>query len=273
MSDLAAGKRTLVEAVVAPRAGGPTRSSTCARPRPIVSVVIPTLNEALCLPRAIASAASPDVEILVVDGGSSDGTVALAEDLGALVVHAPRGRGSQLAAGADAAHGDLLLFLHADALLPPGYVQSVRCAMADPRCAIGAFRLRIGARGLGLRLVEWGARLRSRWLAMPYGDQGFFVRASTYREIGGFSTLPAMEDLEFLRRIRRLGSVRTLSSGVVVSPRSWQRHGVLRFTLWNVVCAVAFLLGVSPARLARLRARCVDRCRTGRRACPRSQML
>lgn len=261
MPDLAARKRTLVEPVIGPPAGGTRCRSTCPRPHPIVSVIIPTLNEARFLPAAIASAADPDVEILIVDGGSTDETVALAAGLGARVVNATRGRGNQLAAGADAASGNLLLFLHADAVLPSGYVQEVRRAMADPRCAVGAFRLKIGARGLGLRLVEWGAHLRSRWLAMPYGDQGFFVRAAAYREIGGFSALPAMEDLEFVRRAHRLGSVRTLESPIVVSPRSWERHGELRFTLWNILCAVAFLLGVAPARIARWRASLLVRLR------------
>lgn len=249
------GKAALVEPRGSAAAGDSSRSLTAATPVTLLSVVIPTLNEARHLAAAVASATAPGVEIVVADGGSVDGTIPLAEGLGVRVVRAERGRGRQLAAGADAASADLLLFLHADAVLPAGYAQEVRRTLADPQCAVGAFRLRIDSRGLCLRVIEWGARMRSRWLGIPYGDQALFVRTADYRSIGGFSALPMMEDLEFVRSARRLGRVRTLRSAVVVSPRSWRTHGVLRFTLCNVLCALAVLLGVSPLRVARFRAR------------------
>lgn len=259
MAHLEGKSVALVEPGESARAGDAFRPLDGAAAAPVLSVIIPTLNEAKLLPAAIASATASGVEIVVVDGGSKDETVQLAEGLGARVVRAARGRGRQLAAGAEAATGAVLLFLHADAVLPVGYQHEVCRAMADSRCTVGAFRLRIGSRGLGLRLVEWGAGLRSRWLGIPYGDQAMFVRAADYRGVGGFSTLPMMEDLEFVWRLRRLGRVRTLRSPVVVSPRSWRVHGVLRFTMWNVLFASAFLVGISPLRVARWRSRVLTR--------------
>lgn len=230
---------------------------------PFVSVIVPTWNEVATLPAALLSARDPSAEIIVVDGGSSDGTVDLAARSGVCIVRAPRGRGKQLAAGARAAAGQVLLFLHADAVLPRGYVAEVRRALSGSGCALGAFRLSIDGDGWALRVIERGANWRSRWLKMPYGDQALFLRASTYRSAGGFSELEAMEDIELVRRVRRLGRVRTMESPVLASARSWVRHGTLRFTWCNLLCALGFALGVPTARIAGWRARCLSH---GRRA-------
>jgi rSAM/selenodomain-associated transferase 2 len=220
---------------------------------PDLSVIVPAWNEAEGLAAAIESARAPGVEILVVDGGSTDATAAVAAGLGVRVVPAERGRGRQLAAGAAAARGEHLLFLHADARLPAGYAHLVRRTLADRAVAVGAFTLRIAAAGAGLRVVEWGARQRSRWLSLPYGDQALFVRAETYQRLGGYRPLTAMEDFDFVRRARRVGMVRTLPEPVLVSPRAWLRRGTLQFTLLNALCASAWFLGVDPRRIARWR--------------------
>ena len=220
-----------------------------------VSVIIPTWNEAERLPTAIATARGAGVEILVADGGSSDDTVAVARSLGARVVTSAAGRGQQLAAGAAAASGDLLVFLHADARLPVGYLEHVRTTLADDATALGAFRLRIDGNGLALRWIEWCVRVRSRWLCMPYGDQALFLRAATYRRLGGFRDLPAMEDFDFVRRARRHGAVVVIEPAVLTSARAWQRDGVIRLTMLNAACAIACCFGVAPERVASWRVR------------------
>lgn len=220
-----------------------------------VSVIIPTWNEVAALREAVESARDPSAEVLVVDGGSSDGTVELASRLDVRLVRSMRGRGVQLGAGARAAAGEVLLFLHADGVLPRGYVDDVRRALSDPECVLGAFRLSIDAEGRAFRMIERGANLRSRWLRMPYGDQGLFVRASAYGATGGFAELVAMEDIDLVRRVRRLGKVCTMESHVRASARSWLRHGILRFTLCNLISATGFMLGVPPARIANWRSR------------------
>lgn len=221
----------------------------------LVSVIIPALDEVSELPDTIASAKTVGAEIIVVDGGSKDGTAALARELGARVVTSVRGRGQQMAAGAAAANGEVLVFLHADAHLPLGYVEQVMAALADPGTAVGAFQLRIAAPGAGLRLVEWGVRQRCRWLSLPYGDQGLFMKAETYRRLGGFRPFSVMEDIDLVRRAWRRGSVRILASAVTVSPRTWHQRGILQCTFLNLLCAAAWFLGASPARIAQWRAR------------------
>ncbi|GAB4141592.1 MAG: TIGR04283 family arsenosugar biosynthesis glycosyltransferase [Planctomycetota bacterium] len=222
-------------------------------PRARISVVIPALDEECEIGRAIESARAEGTEILVVDGGSRDRTADIAASLGARVVRGPRGRGSQLAAGALAATGDVLLFLHADARLPAGYREAVLEALSGGDLALGAFRLRIDARGMGYRLIEWGVRARCRVLSAPYGDQALFARAETYRRIGGFRPLEALEDLDIVARARRFGRIRTLPQEVLVSARAWRRDGWIRVTTWNLFCALCWAGGVSAARIARWR--------------------
>jgi len=228
-------------------------NSTARTPR--VSVIVPTCNEAERLPATLAAADAPGVEVIVVDGGSTDATVAIAERAGVRVLRTTKGRGRQLAAGAAAARGDALLFLHADARLPANYADTVLAALADRRVALGAFRLGIDASGLPFRCVESFVRLRCALCRMPYGDQALFVRAATYRELGGFAELPAMEDFDFVRRAKRRGRIALLAARVLTSPRSWHRHGVLRLSAINLGCAIACLVGVPLPRVAAWRVR------------------
>ncbi len=222
-----------------------------APPQPQISIVIPALNEAENLPCALETAqTATNVEVVVVDGGSSDATTAVAADGGARVVASEPGRSHQQNQGAIAASGPILLFLHADTRLPAGFDQIVRQTLAQPGVVAGAFELRIDGAGPGLRWVEWGVNLRSRSLQLPYGDQAIFLTAAVFRRLGGFPDLPMMEDFELVRRLRRQGKVAIAPAAVVTSDRRWRRLGILRTTLANQAMVAGYLLGIDPHRLA-----------------------
>jgi rSAM/selenodomain-associated transferase 2/rSAM/selenodomain-associated transferase 1 len=219
---------------------------------PLLSVIVPTLNEAAGLGRTLERLRhAAAVEIIVADGGSRDATREIAAAAGAAVLVVPDGRAAQLNAGAAASRGRLLLFLHADTLPPAGYAELVRRTLADPRVAAGAFGLRTDGAGAALRLVEWGANIRSALFRRPYGDQGLFMERRVFDELGGFSPLPIMEDYELVRRLRRRGGVVTLDAAAVTSARRWQRLGALRTTVRNLAMIAGFHAGVPPERLAR----------------------
>ncbi len=215
-----------------------------------LSVVIPALDEGGRIEAALASASAPGVELVVVDGGSRDDTVARARALGARVLVSAPGRARQLEAGARAAAGDLLLFLHADTRLPPGYDAAVTRALGDPRVAGGAFRFRFDRASRALRLVEWGARLRGAFLRLPYGDQAIFLRRSLLEAIGGVPQVPILEDLDLVRAIRRAGRLVLLPLPVVTSARRYEAGGVLRTMLRNWLAAAAWGAGVDRSRVA-----------------------
>jgi uncharacterized protein len=219
-----------------------------------ISIIIPVLNEAQTLTSVLAStAANTPVEVIVVDGGSVDDTMEIAAFFGAKVIASPKGRAQQMNAGAAIATGDILLFLHADTQLPPGYDQMVRTALYSPvesAAIAGAFTLKIDASLWTLRLVEWGVKWRSRLLQFPYGDQAIFLKAETFAQIGGFPELPIMEDFELIRQLRYLGSISILPAPVITSARRWLQKGMLQTTLMNQAIVISYLLGISPQRLA-----------------------
>ena len=223
--------------------------------KPSLSVVIPTLNEEARIAATIDSARRDGVEIIVADGGSSDSTMEVASRQGARLVLSSPGRGSQLNAGAAVAGGDHLLFLHADTTLPDGYLEAVQEIMAAPGVVLGAFRLRIDRPGLSIRIVELGVRIRCALWKMPYGDQAMFLRAESFRRLGGFAEIPLMEDIDLVRRTRAIGSIRIVPQAAVTSGRRWESAGVLRMTLVNLSCAIGFRLGVPTAQLAAWRDR------------------
>jgi len=221
-----------------------------------ISVVIPTLDEAERIESAVSSAlAAEDVECIVVDGGSRDRTLDSAAHAGAKVANAPCGRASQLNAGARLALHPLLVFLHADTILPPGYDRVVRRILSGPNIACGAFRLRIESNKPSLRAIERLANLRARRLAWPYGDQALFVHAERFHRLGGFPDLPVMEDFEFVRRIRRTGRIEIAPEAVTTCSRRWTRNGAWRTTLLNQVAVLAYLGGVPATTIARWTAR------------------
>ncbi len=173
-----------------------------------ISVVIPALNEAESLPAALASVGrSDEVETIVVDGGSVDETLSVAQSLGAKAIRGSKGRGTQMNRGAAEANGDILLFLHADTRLPPYWADHVRRELAYPGVSGGAFRFRTDGQAWSFRIIECLANLRATWFQMPYGDQALFVRADLFRQMGGFPDLPVMEDFEFVRQVRSRGRV------------------------------------------------------------------
>ena len=216
-----------------------------------ISVIIPALDEAERIALALASiGASPDVERIVVDGGSRDRTAEIARSCGAEVLLSLPGRAIQMNAGARVATGDYLLFLHADTTLLPAFDAVVRRILELPGVVAGAFQLRINSSRRSLRWVEKAANWRARVLRMPYGDQGLFLKASRFRDLGGFREIPLLEDVEFVRRLRRCGEIAIAPAAAVTSARRWERRGVFTVTLWNQVFLLAYFLGVPPARIA-----------------------
>lgn len=216
-----------------------------------ISIILPTWNEGAMLSRTLGALVGlAGCECLVADGGSNDGTMDVAAACGAQVVRSARGRGRQQNAGALAASGAILLFLHADTRLPEHFAEQVRRALADPGVAAGAFRLTFDDARWALRLISWGANLRSRWLGLPYGDQALFVRAETFWEVGGFPDVPLLEDAELVRRLWARGRLRLLDATVVTSARRWRRGGIWKTTAQHVAILLAWCLGVPAARLA-----------------------
>jgi rSAM/selenodomain-associated transferase 2 len=217
-----------------------------------ISVVIPTLDEAEWIEPAVSSALAVDgVECIVVDGGSRDDTLDRAAGAGARIAQAPRGRAPQLNAGARIALHPLLVFLHADTILPTGYENVVRRILAGPNIACGAFRLRIEPTNSSLRAIERIANLRARRLALPYGDQALFVRAERFHRLGGFPDIPVMEDFEFVRRLRRTGRIEIAQEAVATSSRRWRRNGTWRTTFMHQLALVAYLGGIRVDTIAR----------------------
>jgi rSAM/selenodomain-associated transferase 2/rSAM/selenodomain-associated transferase 1 len=218
-----------------------------------VSVIIPTYNEADNIKATLATLRSTErIEVIVADGGSDDGTAEIAAAHGARVLSAPRGRAHQMNAGAKAAKSDLLIFLHADTLLPPGFDDAVHRALDEPGVVAGAFEFRVDETTHGLRFIERLTNWRSRRFQMPYGDQAIFVKASTFHEAGGFKEIPLMEDFDFIRRLKRRGRIVTLPLPAVTSGRRWKKLGVIRTTMINQIVIVGYCLGIPAQRLVRL---------------------
>ncbi len=215
-----------------------------------LSVVIPALNAAVELGPTLAALGGEATEVLVVDGGSTDGTPGLAREGGARMVTAPRGRGVQLAAGVAAARGPWLLLLHADTRLEPGWDRAVRQAMRDPGRA-WYFRFALDDAAPAARRLERAVAWRCRVLSLPYGDQGLLIHRDLLAEIGGVRPLSLMEDVDLVRRLgrRRLG---VLEAKAVTSAARWQREGYLARSARNLLCLGLWFLGVPPRIIRRV---------------------
>jgi rSAM/selenodomain-associated transferase 2 len=221
---------------------------------PTLSIVIPVLDEAATIAAALAALApwrARGAEIVVVDGGSSDATVEAARSLADRVLAAPRGRGAQMNAGAAIAHGDVLVFLHADTRLPPDADRLILRALEQSSWAWGRFDVTIAGRSPLLRVVAAMMNLRSRLTGIATGDQAMFMTREAFARAGGFPDIALMEDIVLSRRLKRIGRPVCLAARATTSGRRWDRDGVVRTValMWRL--RLAFFLGAEPARLAR----------------------
>lgn len=232
---------------------GRTHRSACYR-RPVkIAVVIPALDEAEWVAEAVTSATADAVEVLVVDGGSRDGSPDRAAAAGARIVRSTSGRARQIQAGVDASAGDILLILHADTRLTPGYADAIRRALQDPEVVGGSFRFQFSAgesRTAALRFIEWGARLRAAVFGLPYGDQALFMRRSVLADVGGIPQVPVMEDLDLVVALRRRGRLAALDLPAPTSARRYVANGVWRTMGVHWLAAAAWAVGVDRHRIA-----------------------
>lgn len=218
------------------------------------SIIMPVLNEESELEQTLCQLArvcAPyDCELLIVDGGSVDQTVAIARRFGQ-VIHSPCGRATQMNKGAAAATGDMFIFLHADSMLPDDAFTAIERACAAPGVVGGAFRLCFNCHQLAYRLVAFTANLRSRWRGIFTGDQAYFVRAGSFKSIGGFPEIALMEDLEIITRLRNIGKLVLLPHYVTTSARRHEKIGLARSVLFMWYLRTLYKFGVSPEQLQR----------------------
>ncbi len=196
-------------------------------------------------------AAAPDAEIIVVDGGSADHSVAAVRNRCDLLLSSPRGRARQMNTGAAAARGDALVFVHADTIVPSSFAHNIDAALANSATVGGRFDLVLDDPTLLYRILGRLISIRSRWMRSATGDQAIFVRRETFQRMLGFADIELCEDVDFARRLRRYGRVACLRSTVTTSARRWRKDGLLRTVLRMWLVKALFLLGVPPHWLKR----------------------
>ncbi len=219
-----------------------------------ISIIIPVLNEARVIQQTVERLQeNSGVEIIVIDGGSQDKTVALAQQTGAKVLTvASKGRAAQMNAGAAIAQGSILLFLHADTQLPLDFNYLAVHTLKQPGVIAGAFELAIAGTDKSLRWIEIMVKMRSRLLSLPYGDQAIFLNKQTFKDIGGFADLPIMEDFELVQRLKHQGKIAIAPAQVITSGRRWQKLGVWQTTLINQLVIAGYYLGIPADKLSNL---------------------
>jgi rSAM/selenodomain-associated transferase 2 len=218
-----------------------------------ISVIIPALNEGAAI-SATLQALQPlrrrGHELIVVDGGSGDATVELAGALADRVIRSEPGRATQMQAGAGAARGATLWFLHADSIAPAHADQLIQQALQDESVCWGRFDVRFPDRGRLLRLIAWSMNTRSRLSGIATGDQGIFVKRSSYEQAGGFPSIPLMEDIALSRALKKQSKPACLQHCLGTSARRWLEHGIMRTILLMWCLRLGYFLGISPQRLA-----------------------
>ena len=217
-------------------------------------MIVPTLNEEKDLKRCLSALSLSDKEeLIVVDGGSTDATVSIASEFTDKVITAKKGRGTQMNAGAEAASGDVLLFLHADCVLPPEGFTIIGKTLWVNEVSAGGFYIGIEHPSFTFRVIEYFANLRSAVTRLIYGDQGLFLRKETFLKLGGFKDIPLMEDIEISQRLKRAGRIKFVKSPPVMTlPRRWLAEGPVYTTLRDWAIALAYtVFNVRPERLVK----------------------
>ena len=217
-----------------------------------ISIIIPVLNEVKILERTLSQLHSElgHHELIIVDGGSTDGSIHIAEKHGKVLI-SERGRAKQLNAGAAAASGNILLFLHADIWLEPGALTAVETALASGYVG-GGFRQKIDGKNRLYRVIEITGNIRGKYLNVFYGDSGIFLSRANFNKIGGFPEIPILEELEFSRNMRKLGKTTLITPHIHISARRWETRGIVRTTVNNWLITLLYFLKFSPVRLAKL---------------------
>ncbi len=216
-----------------------------------ISIIMPVINEAVNLANSLRQLKLSEYEeLIVVDGGSTDDTVSIAREFTDKVFVTKSGRASVMNYGAQKAHGVILLFLHADCILPDNAFNIIRETLADHRVSAGAFSLGIDHTSVKFRIIEFGANIRSRISSIVYGDQGIFVNKDTFARIGGYANIPLMEDIEISQKLMKAGKIILVKTPIKASPRRWLKEGALYTTLrdWMIAFSYSFLK-VSPDKL------------------------
>jgi len=219
------------------------------------SIIMPVLNEEAVLEHYLILLTQQCIhhehELLIVDGGSTDATLSIAEKYGQ-VIHAPCGRATQMNMGAEVAQGDVLLFLHADTQLPEHAFTAIEQALASQKVVGGAFKLCFNCDNLLYKLVAFATNLRSQLSNIFTGDQAYFMRAESFRTVGGYPDQPLMEDLEIIARLRKIGKVVLLPHYVTTSARRHEKIGLLRSVLFMWYLRTLYKFGISPSRLQQM---------------------
>ena len=220
------------------------------------SIIIPVLNELDRINTIIEQLRKQNFEIpheiIVVDGDTQGSTITAIKDRNVTTITSEKGRGRQMNVGAAAACGEILIFLHADTILPENALEKISKTLQNKNYVGGAFDLKIDSNRLFLKYISARASMRSRWNRIPYGDQAIFIRKKYFNQIGGYKEIPLMEDVDLMRRIKKDGKkIVILPDKVTTSARRWENDGVFYTTLRNQILIRLFYLGISPHKLAK----------------------
>jgi rSAM/selenodomain-associated transferase 2 len=221
-----------------------------------ISVIIPVYQEAKTIQRTLTHLSRLNffetLEIIIVDSEADRSSLRAISQGGIIKLSGPKGRGAQMNLGAAGATGNILLFLHADTLLPENAITAILAATASKHIVGGAFNLSIDAKGVPFRVIEASVRIRTRLTQIPYGDQAIFIKRSSFREVGGYPDIPIMEDVALIRKIKkRRQKISIIPAPVKTSARRWKREGLLYCTLRNWVLLFLYYTGISPIKLSR----------------------